>query len=60
VWSGRKAWKEEQGISAAWSLPSAMAPAAKPEIEDDDKNPPALDEDDIALLKTYVSRDRSS
>ena len=24
------------------------------DIEDDSKNPPPLDEDDIALLKTYV------
>lgn len=33
-----------------------MAPAA--DIEDEilnEKNPPPLDEDDIALLKTYVS-----
>lgn len=33
-----------------------MAPAAA-DIEDeikDEKNPPPLDEDDIALLKTYV------
>lgn len=36
-------------------LNQKMAPAA--DIEDeikDDKNPPPLDEDDIALLKTYV------
>ena len=35
--------------------PCAMAPAGAEIDEDDNKNPPALDEDDIALLKTYVS-----
>jgi len=42
-----------EGSECASSTRAAMAPRDA-DVEDDDKNPLPLDEDDIALLKTYV------
>lgn len=60
--------QNSQETKASHSLPSRLylqsfdpcgVVATMADIEDDllkEKNPPPLDEDDIALLKTYVSR----